>query len=66
MRPKVLLKDDGSSITMNGTKVVTRPTEIGNTISHSEFIYDLLKPINTLPGSCKLSGLYPKCSKFGR
>ena len=50
MRPKMVLNDEGSSTTMNGTKAVMDPTEIGSTISHRELVCDPLKPTNTLLG----------------
>ena len=57
MRPKMVLKDEGSSITLSGTKAVIGPTETDNTISLNELVYDPLKPINTLLGLRRLSGL---------
>ena len=48
MRPKMVLKDDGSSIIMSGTKAVTGLAEINKTIYPSELVYNPLKPTNTL------------------
>ena len=56
MRPKMVLKDDISSITLNRTKEVTGSAKTGNTISLIEFVYDPLKPTNTLLGLRKLWG----------
>ena len=50
MRPKMVLKDDGSSIIMSGNKVVTGLAEIDKTISPSELVYNPLKLTNTLLG----------------
>ena len=52
MQPSMALKFDGSSITIIGTKAVTGLTEIGNTISPSEWV-----PTMTLPRLHRLSGL---------
>ena len=57
MHPKMVLKDEGSSITLSGTKAVIGPTEIDNTISPNELVCDPLKPTNTLLGLRRLSGL---------
>ena len=57
MRPKMALNDDGSSITVSGTKAVTGLVEIGNTIFPSECVCVLLNPTRTLPGLRRLSGL---------
>ena len=51
------LKDEGSSITVSGTKAVTGPAKTNNTISPSELVCDPLKPYNTLPRLRRLSGL---------
>ena len=50
MCPKMALKDEGSSITVSGTRAVTGPAEIGKTISLNELVCDPLKQTNTLPG----------------
>ena len=42
MRPKMLLKDEGSSITTSGTKAMLCPIETDNTISPNELVYDPL------------------------
>ena len=55
--PKMVLKDDGSSIIVSDTKVVTGLAEIDRTISPSELIYNQLKPMSTLLGLRSLSSL---------
>ena len=57
MRPKMVLKDEGPSITVSGIREVTGSVETDNTISPNELVYDPLKPTNTLPGLRRLSGL---------
>ena len=57
MRPKMVLKDEGSLITVSGTKAVIGPTETDNIISPNELVCDPLKPTNTLPGLRRLLGL---------
>ena len=51
------LKFDDSSITVSGTKVITGPSEISNTISLSEWVNMLLNRTKTLPRLCRLPGL---------
>ena len=53
----MVLKDEGSSITISGTKMVTNPAEIGSTISLNELVCAPLKPTNTLPKLRRLPGL---------
>ena len=57
MRLKMALNDDGSLITISGTKAVTKPVEIDNTISPSEWVCLSLNPTKTVPRLLKLSGL---------
>ena len=57
MLPKIALKDEGSSITVSGTRAVTGLVETGSTISPNELVCDPLKPANTLPRLRRLSGL---------
>ena len=57
MQPKMALEDEGSSITVSETRVVTGPTETSNTISPNESVCDPLKSANTLQGLRRLSGL---------
>ena len=57
----MVLKDEGSSITVSGTKEVTGPTETGSTISPNELVCDLLKSTNTFLdceeySNCNLGG----------
>ena len=60
------LKDEGSSITINKTRVMTGPAVTGNNISPTKEAYVPLKPTKTLLGFSRLSGLYPNRSKVGR
>ena len=57
MRPKMALKDKGSSITVKGTRAMIGPVETNNTISPSELVYDPLNPTNIPSGLRKLLGL---------
>ena len=57
MRPSMVLKFNGSSITVCGTKVVIGLVEIGNTISPSEWVSVLLYLTRTLLELHRLSGL---------
>ena len=51
------LNDEGSSITMSGTKAITGLVKTGSSISINELVYDPLKPTNTFPRLFRLPGL---------
>ena len=55
VRPRMALKEEGSSIIVNGTSTVTGFAVTGNTTSLSEVIWVPLKPTNILPGFGRLS-----------
>ena len=56
MRPKMVLKDEGSLITISGTRVVTGPTVINSTIPPNKLVCVPLNQTNTLPGLQRFSG----------
>ena len=47
---RMTLKDEGSSITVKGTRVMTNPIVTGNTTFPSEAVYVSLKPTKILLG----------------
>ena len=57
MRPKLVLKNEDTLITVSGIKAVIGPTETDNTISSNELVCDPLKPTNSLLGLKRLLGL---------
>ena len=59
VRPKMALKDEGSSIIIKGMRAVTNPIATGNTTSLSEVVCVPLKPTRILPGLWGLSSWYP-------
>ena len=62
VQPRMALKDEGSSITIKGTRAVTGPTITSNTTSPSKVVCVSLKPTKVLLKLRRLSGWYPSRS----
>ena len=66
VRLRMTLKDEGSSITVKGTRVMTNPIVTGNTTFPSEAVYVSLKPTKILLGLQRLLSWYPSWSNERR